>query len=84
LAARSRRRDNTSRKKKKIDKKIEITGIITAASFIASFSTIIITGVAFEAFIGRRLRGMAAFCLSLGFLLLENWMIVAGLVKLAI
>jgi hypothetical protein len=70
--------------KKEIDKKIKITGIITVASFITSFSTIIMTGIIFEAFVDRPLRGVAAFQLSLGFLLLENWKIVAGLVKLVI
>jgi hypothetical protein len=67
-----------------VDREIEVAGIITVASFIASSSTTIVTGVAFEAFVGRPLRGVAAFWLSLGFLLLENWKIVAGLVKLAI
>jgi ABC-type multidrug transport system permease subunit len=57
---------------KEIDKKIKITEIIIIALFIASFSIIIITGVIFEAFIGRLLRGVAVFWLNLDFLLLEN------------
>jgi hypothetical protein len=42
------------------------------------------TGVILEAFVDRPLRGVAIFWLNLGFLLLANWKIVAGLIKLAV
>jgi hypothetical protein len=67
-----------------IDKKIKIAGIIIIASCISSSAPIILNGVVLEAFVGRPLCGVAAFWLSLGFLLLANWKIVAGLVKLAV
>jgi hypothetical protein len=46
---------------KEVDKKIKITGIIIIVSFIVLFSTIIVTGVALEAFVGRPLRGIIIF-----------------------
>ena len=58
--------------KKEIDKKIKITGIIITASFIASSSTIIITGFILEVFIGLLLRGAIIFWVNLGFLLLAK------------
>jgi F0F1-type ATP synthase assembly protein I len=61
LAARSRRGNNASEKRKKERKERKITGIIITASFIASSSTIIKTGFILEAFIGLSLRGTIIF-----------------------
>jgi hypothetical protein len=67
-----------------IERETGIAGIIITASFMASSSTIIVTGFILEAFVGLPLRGVAATWVSLGFLLLANWKIAAGLVKLAV
>jgi hypothetical protein len=72
LAARSRRGDSASGGNKRNNKKIEIAGIIITASFIASSSTIIITGFILEAFVGFFLRGAIIFWVNLGFLLLAK------------